>query len=120
MLELRTRDGTVLYRLEVAQSWLARLRGLIGRSELGSGEGLYFPGTNGVHMFFMRFPIDCLFVGKRRADGTREIVAVHDRLAPWTGIVLWARGADGVAEVPAGSVETTGLHRGDLVRLDPA
>ena len=119
MLELRTRDGTALYRLEVAQSWVGRLRGLIGRRELGSGEGLFLPGTNGVHMFFMRFPIDCVFVGKARPDGLREVVAVRDRLAPWTGIVLWARGADGVAEVPAGSVETTGLRRGDLVRLEP-
>jgi uncharacterized membrane protein (UPF0127 family) len=120
VLELRTSDGTPLYRLEVARSWVARLKGLIGRRELAAGHGLFLPGTNGVHMFFMRFPIDCVFVGKPRGDGTREIVAVRDRLAPWTGIVWWARGADGVAEVPAGSVETTGLRRGDLVRLDPA
>ena len=120
MLELRTQDGRSLYRLDVAQSWLSRLRGLIGRKELGSGEGLFLPGTNGVHMFFMRFPIDCVFVGKPRADGTREVVAIHDRLSPWTGIVLWARGADGVAEVPSGSVETTGLRRGDVIRLEPA
>ena len=120
MLELRTQDGRSLYRLDVAQSWLSRLKGLIGRKDLGSGEGLFLPGTNGVHMFFMRFPIDCVFVGKPRADGTREVVAIHDRLAPWTGIVLWARGADGVAEVAAGSVETTGLRRGDVIRLEPA
>ena len=120
MLELRTKDGTSLYRLQVAESWVARLKGLIGHRELGSGEGLYLPGTNGVHMFFMRFPIDCVFVGKPRADGAREVVAIHDRLRPWTGIVLWARGADGVAEVPAGSVETSGLRRGDLIRLEQA
>jgi uncharacterized membrane protein (UPF0127 family) len=120
VLELRSKEGTPLYRLEVAESWLARLRGLIGRAELASGEGLFLPGTNGVHMLFMRFPIDCVFVGKPRPDGSREVVAVRDRLRPWTGIVWWARGADGVAEVPAGSVETTGLRRGDLVRLEPA
>jgi uncharacterized membrane protein (UPF0127 family) len=120
VLELRTEDGTPLYRLEVARSWGARLKGLIGRNELESGEGLFLPGTNGVHMFFMRFPIDCVFVGRARPNGTREVVAVHDRLPPWTGIVWWARGADGVAEVAAGSVETTGLRRGDFVRLEPA
>lgn len=120
MLELRSLDGTPLWQLAVADSWFARLKGLVGQPDLPPGHGLYLPGTNGVHMLFMRFPIDCVFVGRPRPDGTREIVAVRDRLAPWTGIVWWARGADGVAEVPAGSVETTRLRRGDLVRLDPA
>jgi uncharacterized membrane protein (UPF0127 family) len=108
-----------LWRLEVGDSWLARLRGLIGRSRLAPGEGLYLPGTNGVHMLFMRFAIDCLFLGAPRTDGARPIVALKPNLPPWTGIVWWVRGARGAIELPAGALAESGLRVGDYVRLAP-
>lgn len=116
-MELRGDSGALIWRLEVANSWLSRLRGLIGRSELGQGEGLFMPGTNGVHMLFMRFAIDCLFLGPLRADGTRQVVAVHERLAPWRGIVWWVRGARAAVEVGAGGIAASGLRPGDAVTL---
>lgn len=109
-----------LWRLDVADSWLARLRGLIGRGALAAGEGLYLPGTNGVHMFFMRFAIDVVFVGAPRADGTQEVLALKPDLRPWTGLVPWVRGARGAIEVAAGAVAGSGLRVGDYVRLEPA
>jgi uncharacterized protein len=120
VLELRTNDETAHFRLEVAQSWFARLKGLIGRRELRAGEGLFLPGTNGVHMFFMRFPIDCVFVGGQQPDGSRIVVAVSERLAPWTGIVLWVRGAHGAIELAAGAARQAGIRPGDTVFLAPA
>ena len=109
-----------LWRLEVAGSWLSRLRGLIGRRGLGPGEGLYLPGTNSIHMLFMRFAIDVVFVGAPRTDGSRQVVAVRERLAPWTGVVWWVRGARGVVELPAGSLAASGLKLGDYVSFEPA
>ena len=120
-LDLVAEGKTVpLWRLEVAGSWLSRLRGLIGRRGLGPGEGLYLPGTNSIHMLFMRFAIDCLFVGAPRTDGSRQVVAVRERLAPWTGVVWWVRGARGVVELPAGSLAASGLKLGDYVSFEPA
>lgn len=120
-VELRAAGSAApLWRLDVADSWLARLRGLIGRRGLASGEGLYLPGTNGVHMFFMRFAIDVVFVGAPRADGARIVVALKPNLKPWTGLVPWVRGARGAVEVPAGSLTGSGLSVGDYVTLAPA
>jgi len=120
-LDLLAEGNTVpLWRLEVAGSWLSRLRGLIGRRGLGPGEGLYLPGTNSIHMLFMRFAIDCLFVGAPRTDGSRQVVAVREELAPWTGVVWWVRGAQGAIELPAGALARAGLSVGDLVRLQRA
>ena len=120
-LDLVAEDKTVpLWRLEVAGSWLSRLRGLIGRRGLGPGEGLYLPGTNSIHMLFMRFAIDVVFVGAPRTDGSRQVVAVRERLAPWTGVVWWVRGARGVVELPAGSLAASGLKLGDYVSFGPA
>jgi uncharacterized membrane protein (UPF0127 family) len=119
-MELRGPDSTTaLWRLDVADSWLARLRGLIGRRSLAAGDGLYLPGTNGVHMFFMRFAIDVVFVGAPRSDGAQRIVALKENLRPWTGLVLYARGARGAVEVRAGSLAESGLRVGDYVTLEP-
>jgi uncharacterized membrane protein (UPF0127 family) len=121
MLELKKTDGAGPdWRLTEAGSFLARFRGLMGQPSLAPGEGLFLPGTNGIHMLFMRFPIDCVFLGAPRQDGSREIVGVSERLAPWRGIVWWVRGARGAVEVPAGSCAAAGLRRGDYVRLEPA
>ena len=120
-MELTVADGTgPRWRIEVASSLLARGRGLMGRSSLASDAGLFLPGTNSIHMLFMRFPIDCVFVGAPRADGSREVVDVREHLAPWRGVVWWVRGAKGCVELPAGSVAAAGVRRGDYVRARAA
>lgn len=118
MLELRTADSAgPTWRLHVADSFLGRMRGLMGRSGLASGEGLFLPGTNSVHMLFMRFAIDCIFVGGPRADGARLVVGISECLAPWRGVVWWVRRAQGAIEVPAGAARDAGIRIGDLVWL---
>jgi uncharacterized membrane protein (UPF0127 family) len=120
-MDLRAADGSApLYRVEVADSWLARLQGLIGRRSLESGSGLYLTGANSIHMLFMRFAIDVVFVGAPRNDGARPVVALKPGLKPWTGIVWYVRGARGAIEVPAGSLAASGLRVGDYVTLSAA
>ena len=90
--------------------------GLMGRSSLPTGHGLWL-GGNGIHMMFMRFPIDAVFLGRAEVDGGRRVVSVHRRLRPWVGLVPLVRGAEGVLELPVGSIDATGTERGDVVRL---
>ncbi len=94
--------------------------GLMGRPSLDPGAGLWLTG-NGIHMMFMRFPIDAVFLGKPDPanGGTRPVVSVHPRLKAWTGLVPLVRGADGVLELPAGTIERTSTAVGDLVALAP-
>ena len=56
----RNLDRTTILaeRLETAGSLWARFMGLMGRSSLPAGDGLWLPASNGIHMMFMRFPID--------------------------------------------------------------
>ena len=93
--------------------------GLMGRSALADGDGLWLPDSNGIHMMFMRFPIDAVFLGKPTAEdaAVRQVVAVHGDLRAWTGLVPFVRGAHGVLELPVGTIEASGTQAGDLVRL---
>ncbi|CAN5742881.1 hypothetical protein BH18CHL1_BH18CHL1_09960 [soil metagenome] len=113
-----TRGSVVADRVAVASTLAGRFRGLMGRSTLQPGEGLYLP-TSSIHMFFMRFPIDALFVGRADADGVREVVGVRGGLPPWRGVALPVAGAEGVVELAAGTL-ADGPLVGDCVRLEPA
>jgi uncharacterized membrane protein (UPF0127 family) len=103
--------------LEVARGFRGRFMGLMGRASLAPGRGLWLPGDNGIHMFFMRFPIDAAFLGRPDADGLRTVVAVHADLPPWTGIVPFVAGAHGVLELPAGTLAAAGVRAGDRVAI---
>lgn len=92
----------------------------MGRSKLAPDEALYLPGTNSIHMLFMRFPIDIVFLGKPAADGALPVLGVRHGLRPWRGVVWWVRGAKGAIELPAGTLEATGIKVGDVTRLGTA
>jgi uncharacterized membrane protein (UPF0127 family) len=121
-----SRGSVLAERVEVGASLWAKFMGLMGRASLPAGDALWLPGDNGIHMFFMRFPIDAVFLGRPSGDGAggegerggaRPVVSVSRALRPWTGIVPFVRGADGVLELPAGTIDETGTERGDLIRI---
>ncbi len=93
--------------------------GLMGRGSLAPGHGLWLPDSNGIHMMFMRFPIDAVFLGRPGEDGAWPVVALHGALPPWRGLVPLVRGARGVLEVAAGTIGASGTQVGDLIRLEP-
>jgi uncharacterized membrane protein (UPF0127 family) len=69
-------------------------------------------------MFFMRFPIDAIFLGHARTDGSRPVLAIRHSLPPWTGIVPFVRRCDSVLELPAGAIAASGTQVGDAVSLE--
>jgi uncharacterized protein len=115
------RNTVLAARLETADGLWARFMGLMGRPSLPDDAGLWLPG-NGIHMMFMRFPIDAVFLGRPAAgaDSERPVLSVHRGLRAWTGLVPLIRGADGVLELPVGTIDRTGTTVGDLVILEPA
>ena len=112
-----TRGTVVAESLEVADSFAGRFMGLMGRGELPAGAGLWLRPGSSIHMFFMRFPIDAVFLARPDADGGRRVVAVRPVLRPWTGVVWWARGAAGCLELPAGTAAASGTTVGDVIQL---
>src|SRR5438034_4707941 len=99
IIEVRTEDGReVCERCAVADNPLTRLRGLLGRRGLESGEGLLLRPAGSIHMFFMRFAIDAVFLSR---DG--EVLKVAPNVRPWR--TAGARGAKVVIELPAGEAD---------------
>jgi uncharacterized protein len=113
-----SRDRVLATRLETAGGLWSKFLGLMGRPSLPDGGGLWLPASNGIHMMFMRFPIDAVFVGRGDAGGRRSVLSVHRALRPWVGLVPLVRHADGVLELPAGTIDATGTAVGDLIGLD--
>jgi uncharacterized protein len=110
--------GTVLaHDLEIADSLWGRFKGLMGRRSLPADRALWLTGTNGIHMFFMRFPIDAVFLGRPTDEGDRQVLSIHRRVRPWIGLVPLVWGASGVLELPVGTIDASGTQRGDTMRL---
>jgi uncharacterized protein len=113
----RTRATELAADVESAASLWAKFMGLMGRPSLAPGSALWLPDSNGIHMMFMRFPIDAVFLGRPGAEGARPVVAAHRDLRAWTGLVPYVRGAHGVLELPVGSIDSSGTQIGDLVEI---
>ena len=114
----RTRSSDLASDVEVADSLWGKFKGLMGRGSLPAGTGLWLPESNGIHMMFMRFPIDAVFLGQPGAGDARPVVSVHRGLRAWTGLVPFVRGAHGVLELPVGAIDASGTQVGDLVEID--
>ena len=98
-------------RVERAVSFRARSRGLLGRPSLEGGEGLWIEPCASIHMFFMRFAIDAVFV-----DSEGRVVRSIENLKPWR-IAFGGRHARAVIELPAGTVSRSGTQLGDTLEL---
>ena len=104
-------SGKVLAdELESATSLFALTAGLMFRRRLEPGRGLWLSPCNGIHMMFMRFPIDAVFL-----DSRERVRKVYRRLPQWWGVVWFVWGAHSVLELPAGSTASIDLNRGDQV-----
>lgn len=94
-----------------AKSFYTRFKGLMGKNELEEGCGLLITPCKSIHMFFMKFPLDVVFL-----DETDTVVHIIENIKPWkfTGII---RKAHSVLELPAGTVKNTGTQVGDRLQL---
>ena len=110
-MRLFREDGAVVCeRCVLADNPWTRLKGLLGRRGLEDGEGLLIRPAGSIHMFFMRFPIDAVFL-----DRELRIVKVVPDLKPWR--TAGKRGAKQVLEIAAGEAGRRGLEPGGLLVL---
>jgi hypothetical protein len=113
VLRLTKDDGTIVAEpLEVASNFWSRGMGLMGRRGLPDNGGLLIHSCNGIHMMFMRFAIDAVFL-----DKGGSVVRAYEGVRPWIGMVPFVWRADKVAELPAGAVRRHAIKRGDRLTV---
>ena len=97
-------------RIEVADRGERRRKGLLGRSGLGSGEGLWIVPCEAVHTFGMQFPIDLVYL-----DRKSRVIKTRSHVRP--GRLSACLSAHSVVELPSGTVQSTLTKRGDKLEL---
>lgn len=96
--------------IELAASFWARFKGLMLRSRLPRERGLLIAPCSSIHMCFMRFSIDAVFI-----DKNYRVLKIKRRLYPWLGLAVCC-GAWGVIELQAGEANRLSIRVDDVFR----
>lgn len=107
-----TRGTTIGSNVRVARSFLSRGRGLMMVADLAPESGLLIDPCSSIHMFFMRIPLDVLYVSR-----DNKVVRVQRSIKPWRVGPMVTRGAQYVIELPVGAIDQSGTDVGDQLQI---
>jgi len=97
--------------ITIATSFFQRAKGLLGCSKLKDTEGIYIPNCRSIHMFFMMFSIDAIFV-----DREMKITKIIQNLKPFM-IGFGTLKSKGVIELSNGFLRTNSCNIGDKINF---
>lgn len=99
----------LFYRVQIAENFFTRLRGLLGRRVLQIGEGLLIRPCGSIHTFWMRFPIDAVYL-----DNRMQVVGIDKNLKP-SRVGSRVRGACAVLEIGSGEADRSDIIKGQTL-----
>ncbi|WP_421381617.1 DUF192 domain-containing protein [Bacillus salacetis] len=102
---------TIPYSISTADTFFSRLKGLMFRKDPLVEEGLLITPCNSIHMCFMKFSIDVVFL-----DNNNRIVKLVSSIQPWK-FISPVKDSHSVLELPAGSIAALQLAEGEIIRL---
>jgi uncharacterized membrane protein (UPF0127 family) len=107
-------DGTVACeRCTIADRMLPRMKGLLGKKNLAHSEGILIRPAPSIHTFFMRFPIDVVFLSRQG-----EVLKIAEHVGPWR--TRSCRHAHAVLELAAGEAGLRGIAVGERIETAEA
>ena len=106
-----TRETVIGNQIEIANTSLSRMFGLLGRRGLSAGEGLWIKPSSGVHTFGMMFTIDVIGL-----DKNLRVVKLWPRLVPFR-ITSVSFKVSSVIELGAGRISECEVQLGDQFRV---
>ena len=99
--------------LVVASNPWTRMKGLLGTKDLSFSAGMFFPGANSIHTFFMNYALDLVFL-----DSNMKVKALKRNVVP--GKMVWpVWGASSVLELKSGAIDRLGFNLGDGLYVRP-
>jgi uncharacterized membrane protein (UPF0127 family) len=100
-------------RVTKADDAASRSKGLLGRASMAPDEGMWIVPCPMIHTFFMKFPIDVLFL-----DRDLKVARVIENLKPWR-LSPWVLAAHSVLELKGGKLAGA-VRPGDRVEMRPS
>jgi uncharacterized membrane protein (UPF0127 family) len=107
----QTKGRVLADRADIADTGAKRRTGLLKHSRLEPGEGLWIAPCEGVHTFGMKFPIDVIFLNKKK-----QILKTRPDMVK--GRIAFSLRAYSVLELPAGTLAETGTVAGDQLEFE--
>jgi uncharacterized membrane protein (UPF0127 family) len=107
-----TQNTVLSEQADLADTFWSRLRGLLGRASLLDGKALIITRCNSIHMFFMRFSIDVVFIDKNNV-----VVGLLERIPPNSISPVFWRSSKAI-ELPTGKIASTKTRINDKVRFE--
>ncbi len=111
-------DVPLLY-VEIADTFLRRFLGLMGRKNIAPDRALFLYPCSSVHMCFMRFAIDVVYlkrIDSEKKEDCWKVIKVVKGLLPWIGISA-CMGAEAVLELQSGHAQMMGLTPGVICEV---
>lgn len=116
----------ILEKCRMAESFLSRFLGLMGKTSLSSSEALWIPRCSSIHMWWMRISLDVLFLKKFAGDKSigkniedhdvcYEVIKSYSNLKPWKLFPVSALKATDVLEMSAGLIKQYQIREGDKI-----
>lgn len=105
-------DLTIPYKITTANTFFQRLKGLMFRKAPLVGEGLWIIPCNSIHMCFMKFPIDVVFLCKNV-----QVVKLVRGIKPWR-FVAPVKGTHSALELPEGAIDELKLQLGQKIKIE--
>ena len=110
-LRNQTRNSEIAATVLSAESFFARLKGLLGRQSLENNHTLWIKDCRSIHTWFMQFTIDVIFV-----DEQLVVRKTFENLKPWRmTLPVWK--ATSVFEFPAGTLKNRPVAVGDQLNV---
>jgi uncharacterized protein len=107
----KTNNNILADKATIANTAFSRMKGLLGRKEFPKGEALILDPCNSIHMLFMRFPIDVVFM-----DKNNRVVRAISSIKPFHFSPIYFK-AKLAIELPVGTILSTSTRAGDDLSL---
>ncbi|MFN4149589.1 MAG: DUF192 domain-containing protein [Candidatus Sericytochromatia bacterium] len=111
IITIRNKENNTLIsdNIGLANTMLTRFIGLMNKKTLEDNEGILLTPCNSIHMMFMKFPLDIVFL-----DRKNKVIKIIENLKPWrvSPVIFMAQS---VLELPSGTISKTGLKINDTL-----
>lgn len=107
--EILINNNSIGNNIKIADNFFTRFKGLMFKKELNINEGLIINPCNSIHMFFMNFPLDILFVNENN-----EVVEILENIKPWRVSKLYFN-AEYVVELPINTVKSKNIQKNQKI-----